>query len=95
LCRYALTKLIQIYAVRHLATLIPVSQKGVVINVVNPGMCKTTLARNAKLVFRVVLKTAHMLLGRTAEMGSRTILFAAVAGKESHGCYTSACEIKE
>jgi hypothetical protein len=38
---------------------------------------------------------AKTLLGRTVEMGSRTILHAAVAGKESHGCYLGACEIKE
>jgi NAD(P)-dependent dehydrogenase (short-subunit alcohol dehydrogenase family) len=90
-----LTKLIQVYAVRHLATLIPVARTGVVINVVNPGMCKTTLARNAGIGFRVMLKIFHLLVGRTAEMGSRTLLYAAVAGEESHGYYTSACEVKE
>jgi hypothetical protein len=33
--------------------------------------------------------------GRTAEMGSRTLLHGAVAGKEAHGKYLSECEIKE
>jgi hypothetical protein len=35
------------------------------------------------------------LFGRTAEVGSRTELHAAVAGNESHGKYLAACEIRE
>jgi hypothetical protein len=71
-----------------------VSNKNVV-NVVNPGMCNTSLSRNARLEFCIVLKTAYLLLARTAEMGSRTILYAIIVGEESHRCYTSACKIKE
>ena len=37
----------------------------------------------------------RILFARTAEMGSRTLLHAAVAGKESHGKYLDKCEIRE
>ncbi|KAH6668751.1 putative short chain dehydrogenase/ reductase [Halenospora varia] len=93
--RYQLSKLMQVFPVRELATLAPISRTSVVINLVNPGLCKTKLSRHGKFALRMVIAAANMLLGRTVEMGSRTILFGAVAGKESHGCYTSACEIKE
>ncbi|RSL96103.1 hypothetical protein CEP52_011673 [Fusarium oligoseptatum] len=46
--RYPLSKLLQIYATRHLASLFPLSETGVVINVLNPGLCKTELNRNAR-----------------------------------------------
>jgi hypothetical protein len=42
-----------------------------------------------------MLKVMIAFMGRTAEMGSRTLLHAAFAGKESHGKYVSACEIRE
>ncbi|KAI0891180.1 putative short-chain dehydrogenase/reductase family protein [Annulohypoxylon nitens] len=93
--RYPLTKLIQHYAGRHLATLVPLSKMGVVINLVNPGLCKTRLSRNARFTMRLQITVANMLIGRTVEMGSRTLLHATTAGPDSHGCYVSACEIKE
>jgi NAD(P)-dependent dehydrogenase (short-subunit alcohol dehydrogenase family) len=93
--RYPLTKLMEIFAVRYLATLIPPSRTGVVVNVLSPGLCKTELSRNAPAAFRSHLADQHEKFGRTAEDGSRTLLHAAVAGKESHGAYLSSCEIAE
>jgi hypothetical protein len=37
----------------------------------------------------------HAEYGRTAEDGSRNLLYAAVAGKESHGYFLASCEIAE
>lgn len=34
-----------------------------------------------------------LLLARSTECGSRTLVHAAAQGKESHGCYLSDCEI--
>jgi NAD(P)-dependent dehydrogenase (short-subunit alcohol dehydrogenase family) len=82
-------------AVRHLATLIPVSRTGVVVNLVCPGFCKTELSRNAPPAFRETIAVQHAQYGRTAEDGSRTLLHGAVAGKESHGCLLDTCEIGE
>lgn len=66
-----------------------------VINYVNPGLCKTDLSRNASFGLRMAITTANFLLGRTAEMGSRNLMYATVAGKESHGKYLSDCMIRE
>lgn len=85
----------EVMTVRHLATLIPVSHTGVVVNLVCPGMCKTNLSRNAPPAFRENLAKRHAQSGRTAEDGSRTLLHGAVAGKESHGCFLDSCEIAE
>lgn len=64
-------------------------------NYVNPGVCKTELSRNYKGEYRTFADYAFNQHGRTAEMGSRTILHGVVADKESHGCYLSACENRE
>lgn len=80
---------------RELADILPVSQTGVVINAVNPGLCKTSLARNAPPAFKEQLAQMHASFGRTAEDGSRTLLHGAVGGKESHGSYLDDCEVGE
>lgn len=92
---YPLSKLVQFVAVRHLATLIPVSRTGVVLNLVCPGFCKTSLSRNAPPAFRENIGEQHKKYGRTAEDGSRTLLHGAVAGEKSHGKYLSSCAIAE
>ena len=91
-----MSKLLEIMALRPLASLLPVSETGVVINMLNPGLCNTGLARYyGSLYDRLVVRTANALIGRSPEMGSRTLLHAVTAGKESHGKYCSDCEIKE
>ena len=94
--RYAMSKLLEIVALRPLATLLPVSESGVVINMISPGLCNTGLARYSESTWnRLKIRTANAIIGRTPEMGSRTLLHAVTAGKESHGKYCSDCEIKE
>ncbi|CAK7236194.1 hypothetical protein SBRCBS47491_009553 [Sporothrix bragantina] len=94
--QYPKTKLLQIYAVRQLALLLPVATTagGVVINAVSPGLCYTDLDRNASRPAKVVLAIMRKLLARTAEAGSRTLLQAAFAGPDSHGAYCSECRVK-
>ncbi|KAL2258020.1 hypothetical protein VTK26DRAFT_8836 [Humicola hyalothermophila] len=41
------------------------------------------------------LRKLHEKCGRTAEDGSRTLLHAVVAGKESHGLFLNSCKISE
>jgi hypothetical protein len=82
-------------AIHYMASLLPLSKNGVVINAVDPGICKTDLARNAPQEFRDHLAEIHAKIGRTAEDGSRTLLHGVVAGKESHGCFLASCEIAE
>ncbi|OBT63706.1 hypothetical protein VE03_06189 [Pseudogymnoascus sp. 23342-1-I1] len=92
---YPLSKLLESIAVRQLTTLAPVSRTGVVMNTVCPGSCKTELGRNAPAAFVQILKESKDKYGRTAEDGSRTLLYGAVAGKESHGRFLDSCRIAE
>lgn len=80
---------------RQLASLHSATDSEAIINLVNPGLCKTELARNAPFVLSVVIFVMRLLLGRTAEEGSRNLLYAAVAGSASDGKYVSACQIQE
>jgi len=45
LCRYAVSKLIQIFAVREIAARITENRSKVVLNIINPGLAKTELTR--------------------------------------------------
>ncbi|KAH8902365.1 NAD(P)-binding protein [Coniochaeta sp. PMI_546] len=93
--RYEHTKLLQLYIFRELAALLPYSKTGVVINYLSPGLCNTGLDRHASLRARLWVRALNLLLGRTPEMGSRTLLHVAVAGPESHGKYCADCGVKE
>lgn len=78
-----------------MAALLPVEKTGVVINFVNPGMCTTDLARDAPRSFKVMLGIMRLVMARTAEEGSRTLVHAALAGPESHGALMSECRVAE
>jgi len=93
--RYALTKLVQMYAIREFATSYPVDQTGVVVNMIAPGLCSTGLGRDTSTTTRAIVGGLRAIFARTAEEGSRTILHGVVAGKESHGKLLSGCKIKE
>ncbi|KAK1242778.1 hypothetical protein MKX08_005590 [Trichoderma sp. CBMAI-0020] len=93
--RYAVSKFLEHIAARELAALVPVSESGVIINVVDPGMCKTKLTRNVSLIDRLMGWLAKAAMGRTPEMGSRTLIHAIAATEESHGKYLTACEIRD
>lgn len=93
--RYPYSKLIQVLATRQLASLLSSERTGVVINYVNPGLCKTKLSRNATFGTRMMINTMKNLVGRTADQGSRNLLYAAVVGGESHGRYVSTCKVAE
>lgn len=80
---------------RQLASLRPIAETGVTINIVNPGLCITELSRHVAEETRATIEKMRAAIGRTAEMGSRTLLYSAVAGKESHGKYTSECMIRD
>ncbi|RAH68064.1 NAD(P)-binding protein [Aspergillus aculeatinus CBS 121060] len=92
---YPLSKLMEILALKHLATMLPVERTGVVFNLVCPGLCTTELIRNVPSDRKAQITDMHRLYGRTAEDGSRTLLHGAVAGRESHGCLLHSCEMGE
>lgn len=42
-----------------------------------------------------ILTLAKALIARTTEVGGRTLVHSAAAGRKSHGQYMSECEVKE
>lgn len=66
-----------------------------VINLLCPGLCWTELTRNVPWGTWLQIAIMRIFLARSAEVGSRTILHAAVAGPESHGEVCGDCEIRE
>lgn len=78
-----------------MAKLLPVDRSGVIINVMNPGLCKTELGRDGGISTQAFLWTIRNLMARTAEQGARTLVHAAECGDESHGKFVSENEIKE
>jgi hypothetical protein len=89
------SKLVELYLVREYASLNPSSATGVVINYVNPGLCKTELSRNAGEEAKQRIAARIASVGRTAEEGSRTLLHGMFGGEETHGKYLSECVPKE
>lgn len=79
--RYPISKLLEVLTVRQLAP--KLNGSGVVLNMLNPGLCHSELARDAGM-FLTILK---FFLARSTEVGSRTLVAAAIAGPESHGKY--------
>lgn len=55
----------------------------VTLNFLNPGLCQTAIVNGASLMFFLLLR----LVGRTSEVGGRTLVAAASAGPETHGQY--------
>ncbi|KAK5654742.1 hypothetical protein OQA88_7067 [Cercophora sp. LCS_1] len=92
---YPLSKLVETFAARQLAKLLPVSKTGVVLNVVCPGICVTELDRSAPEEFRKRLAEVRSQIGRTAEDGSRTLLHGVVAGEDTHGLLLHSCQVGE
>ena len=62
----------------------------VIINNINPGLCRTGLARDAGWAQYIAFTVFH---ARSTELGSRTLVDAASFGSESHGQYLSDCRI--
>ncbi|CAI6100754.1 unnamed protein product [Clonostachys chloroleuca] len=93
--RYAVTKLVEMFAVRQFASLYPVTETGVIVNMTAPGLCSTGLGHDARPFTRIWVNTARAMMARTAEEGSRAILFGAVANEESHGKLLAGCKIKD
>ncbi|PSN66472.1 putative short-chain dehydrogenase/reductase family protein [Corynespora cassiicola Philippines] len=79
--RYATSKLLEILLVRELAP--KMAEMGVVLNMTNPGLCHSQLARDYGWAFWMY----KLVFARSAEVGSRTLVSAAAAGRESHGRY--------
>lgn len=88
--RYYVSKLLEIFGVREMASRTGPSYP-VTINSLNPGFCHSELAREAGWKLYIMA----LLLARSTEVGSRTIVAAAEAGPETHGKYMSESLVTE
>lgn len=60
-------------------------------NLINPGLCHSELARDAGYGLAIM----KFFLARSTEAGSRTLVHAALAGPETHGQYQNNCKNEE
>ncbi|KAK4507340.1 hypothetical protein PRZ48_001075 [Zasmidium cellare] len=89
--RYNLSKLLEILTIREITRLHPASQLHITLNTVNPGWCHSGLMR--ELSGNLLVTLIKKIMCRTTEVGSRTLVDAALKGEETHGKYLSNCQI--
>ncbi|KKZ62720.1 hypothetical protein EMCG_02931 [[Emmonsia] crescens] len=92
--RYPTSKLLQLLAIRELASRTSSRSPLVFINLVSPGLNKTSLTRSTTGLEAIVLKAIHTVFAWEPEVGSRTLVHATMAGKESHGVLLDKCEVE-
>ncbi|KZO99086.1 NAD(P)-binding protein [Calocera viscosa TUFC12733] len=89
--RYPMTKLLNVMFARSFGSRIP-GTSGLTVNSVNPGPCASSLQRD--LDHKMAVRLAQKWFFRTTEMGSRTIVHAAVSkeAQGKQGAYWNNCE---
>lgn len=96
--RYNLSKLLEVMFIRELSSRLPTPTL-VAVSAVNPGLCHSRLTRDtdSNPFLKFALRIYKGLLARTTEMGSRTLVHAAIQSgeRERHGHYLSSCEVTE
>lgn len=85
----------EIYYVREFCDKVHPGSTGVIVNMINPGLCQSELARNAPLMKHVQIVLLKSLLARSTEVGSRTLVFATTGGSKSHGQYSTDCAFNQ
>lgn len=86
----------QVFGVRELAAQIDKSKKPkVIVNTLTPGFCRSDFDRDMSGFKKYFMKTMKFILGRSTEVGSRTLVAAAEAGEESHGEYMADSKISK
>lgn len=88
--RYNVSKLLEVLVCREIAREHSAEQLGVTLNFVNPGWCHSELMREVTNPFVRLLK---MIMCRTTEVGSRTLVHAGLQGVETHGKFMSDSKI--
>jgi NAD(P)-dependent dehydrogenase (short-subunit alcohol dehydrogenase family) len=82
--RYSVSKLLEVFVVRQLVADSAPEGYSVIINLMNPGFCHSTLMREVGAL-QYVLKA--IMGARTTEVGARTLVSAASFSADSHGQY--------
>jgi retinol dehydrogenase 12 len=60
-----------------------------------PGACQSDFFREDTGLLGIMNTILSMIIARTSEAGSRTLLAGLAAGEESHGTYMADCEVVE
>jgi NAD(P)-dependent dehydrogenase (short-subunit alcohol dehydrogenase family) len=95
--RYATSKLLEVFMVRSLAEHMKLgshADEPIILNCVNPGLCHSSLTREATGFRGLMFGIMKLVLARSTEVGSRTLVASAAAGPESTGQYMSECVVK-
>lgn len=90
---YSISKMLPIFAARAIAERCPANKFPVTINIADPGLCWSGLARDFGGGIGTWLFMS--VLARSTEVGSRTLVHGGAQGANSHGCYLSGCQIEE
>ncbi|KAL6242349.1 hypothetical protein RBB50_010897 [Rhinocladiella similis] len=97
--QYNLSKLLQMFAVIKLSAAVdPVETSEpnpIVINSLDPCFCKTGLASELTGVIKVFFKIFETIAARSSEEGSRLVVQAASAGRQTHGLYMRAGAVQK
>lgn len=91
------SKLLEVFFIRALASAIkegPHASQPLILNTVNPGLCHSELARDIKGLIGFVFYLMKLVLARSTEVGSRTLVASAEAGEESFGQYMNCCVVE-
>ena len=83
----------QIFAVREISLKTTENNSKVVLNIINPGLAKTELTRHATGVGKIAMAVMKVILARTAEEASRSLVYGVSVGQESHGLYFTNCDV--
>ncbi|XHF98587.1 hypothetical protein AWENTII_002135 [Aspergillus wentii] len=93
--RYYASKLLSVLCMRQLAKEITSTDPKIIVNGLTPGYCVTNLVTDVQGFWGWQLYVMKLLLARTAEQGSRSLVHAASLGLESHGKYLNDCKIDD
>lgn len=96
--RYPVTKLLNLFFARELASRLP-EDSPLIVNAVNPGLCVSGLRRNLSLSHQIVFWLWDIFVSWPTERGSRQLVFAALGNQdkpdEMNGAYISSSRIVE
>ncbi|KAK4193110.1 putative Dehydrogenase/reductase [Podospora australis] len=92
--RYGTSKLLDVMLANELANRLG-DEAGVIVNSVNPGLCRTGLFRHLNFIIQGLLVIFMFLFARTTEQGSRTLILAADGGRRFHGKYSDSGKVIE
>lgn len=96
--RYNTSKLLEVFGVLSMIDEMkagPNANQEIIINLLEPGFCKSELTRDARGMQLVMYNIMKAVLARTTEVGSRNLVAAAAAGEETHGGYIQDCQLDQ